>query len=135
MLKPLISEKSIAKTAEGKFTFILESKMKKVEIGKLVAKFFNVNPVSINTISRKGKVKRTGRVFGKRKDQNIAIVTLKKGQSIPGFDFPVEEKEEKSKKSDKPKALAPKKTEDKVATKAVNPVKKTNLTRTHKESK
>lgn len=132
MLKPLISEKSISRTAEGKYTFLLESPMTKIAIGKLVAKFFNVDPIAVNTISKLGKKKRTGRVYGKRKDQHIAIVTLKKGQTIPGFDFPAEEKEDKPKEKANPKT---KLIDEPVIKKDNQAVKKIGLPRTHKESK
>jgi hypothetical protein len=57
-------------------------------------------------MNRVGKVKRTGRVFGSRKDRLIAIVTLKKGQTIAGFDFPADKPENsKDKAKEKTKAL------------------------------
>lgn len=135
MLKPLISEKSIARTAEDKFTFIITSKLSKVAISKMIKKFFNVTPVAVNTITRKGKVKRTGKVYGKRKDQTIAIVTLKKGEKIPGFEFPADQKEIKAKKTDKVVKDTSNKIDTDKEAKKVNPIKKAILTRTHKESK
>jgi large subunit ribosomal protein L23 len=42
--------------------------------------------VSVNTLHRKGKVKRRGWTKGKRADQKRAIVTLAPGDSIQIFE-------------------------------------------------
>jgi large subunit ribosomal protein L23 len=113
MLKPLISEKTINHADHGKFSFILTSPMTKVAIAEFIHKAFSVDVTSVATFNRKGKVKRTAKTMGKRKDRQIAIVTLKKGQKIEGFSIAAPETEKanpdvtvKTKTSPKKKEVA-----------------------------
>jgi large subunit ribosomal protein L23 len=46
---------------------------------------FDVKVVRVNTMNRKGKTKRTGYKYGKRKDIKRAVVTLAAGDSIDLF--------------------------------------------------
>jgi len=45
-----------------------------------------VTVVSVNTMNRKGKLKRTGYVLGKRKDTKRALVKLADGDKIDIFE-------------------------------------------------
>ena len=56
------------------------------EIKQAVAEIFEVRVVSVNTINRKGKRKRTGAKIGRRKDTKRALVTLAVGDSIDIFE-------------------------------------------------
>ena len=47
-----------------------------------MSKIFDVTVVSVNTLNRKGKVKRTAYVVGKRKNTKRALVKLAVGDSI-----------------------------------------------------
>jgi large subunit ribosomal protein L23 len=51
-----------------------------------VQDIFDVKVVSVNTINRKGKRKRTGYKIGKRSDQKRALVKLAVGESIDIFE-------------------------------------------------
>ena len=46
---------------------------------------FDVEVLKVNTMNRKGKLKRTGWVVGKRGDTKRALVTLAPGDSIDIF--------------------------------------------------
>jgi large subunit ribosomal protein L23 len=83
--QPIISEKSFAAAESGKYVFLVAKRATKIEIAKAVEKAFKVHVLSINTVIIEGKVKRFGRIIGKRKDYKKAIVTIKKGEKIEEF--------------------------------------------------
>ena len=76
LLAPVISEKSYGLIDEGKYTFIVHPEANKTQIKIAVEKVFNVKVLSVNTINRAGKRKRTRLGFGKRNDTKRAIVSL-----------------------------------------------------------
>ena len=76
LLAPVISEKSYGLLEENKYTFVVAPGSNKTQIKIAVEKVFGVKVVSVNTINRQGKRKRTKSGFGKRKDTKRAIVTL-----------------------------------------------------------
>ncbi len=76
ILKPIISEKSYGLLEENKYTFVVAPDANKTEIKIAVEKIFGVQVVSVNTLNRQGKRKRTRFGVGKRKDTKRAIVTL-----------------------------------------------------------
>ncbi|MEU5694281.1 50S ribosomal protein L23 [Actinosynnema sp. NPDC020468] len=76
LLAPVISEKSYGLLEENKYTFVVHPGANKTQIKIAVEKVFGVKVVSVNTINRQGKRKRTKTGFGKRKDTKRAIVTL-----------------------------------------------------------
>ncbi|SHE44108.1 50S ribosomal protein L23 [Streptoalloteichus hindustanus] len=76
LLAPVISEKSYGLLEENKYTFLVSPDANKTEIKIAVEKVFGVKVVSVNTINRQGKRKRTRNGWGKRKDTKRAIVTL-----------------------------------------------------------
>jgi large subunit ribosomal protein L23 len=76
LLAPVISEKSYSLLEENKYTFLVHPEANKTAIKIAVEKVFGVKVVSVNTINRQGKRKRTRTGYGKRKDTRRAIVTL-----------------------------------------------------------
>ena len=86
IIKPIISEKSYALIDEGKYTFEVDTRSNKTEIKQAVASIFDVKVLSVNTINRKGKLKRTGYKLGKRKDTKRALVKLADGDKIDIFE-------------------------------------------------
>lgn len=85
LLGPVVSEKSFELADFGKYTFKVAKTANKTEIKKAVEDIFSVDVVSVNTLNREGKVKRTRFGFGKRNDQKRAIVAVKAGQTIDVF--------------------------------------------------
>jgi large subunit ribosomal protein L23 len=73
---PVISEKSYGLLEENKYTFLVDPGANKTQIKIAVEKVFGVKVLSVNTINRQGKRKRTKAGYGKRKDTKRAIVTL-----------------------------------------------------------
>ncbi|MBB4911351.1 50S ribosomal protein L23 [Actinophytocola algeriensis] len=76
LLAPVISEKSYGLLEENKYTFVVAPHANKTEIKIAVEKVFGVQVVSVNTLNRSGKRKRTRTGYGKRKNTKRAIVTL-----------------------------------------------------------
>jgi large subunit ribosomal protein L23 len=85
LIRPIVSEKSYSLMDEGKYTFEVAPGSNKTEIKIAVEKVFGVKVQSVNTINRKGKVRRTRFGMGKRKDVKRAIVTLGAGESLDIF--------------------------------------------------
>ena len=85
LIRPIVSEKSYSLMDEGKYTFEVDPNSNKTEIKIAVEKVFGVKVTSVNTINRKGKVRRTRFGMGKRKDVKRAIVTLGAGETLDIF--------------------------------------------------
>ena len=89
LLAPVVSEKSYGLLDENKYTFLVSPHANKTEIKIAVEKVFGVKVVSVNTINRQGKKRRTRFGIGKRPDTKRAIVTVAEGQRIDIFGAPV----------------------------------------------
>lgn len=82
IIEPIITEKSVNLSDEGKYTFKVDKKATKNEIKKAVEKLFKVQVEKVNIIKTKPKKVRKGRIEGQKGGFKKAIVTLKKGQKI-----------------------------------------------------
>ena len=80
ILRPVITEKSMAQNSDNKYTFLVSLRANKIDIRNAVEALFNVTRVT--TVRMKGKMKRRGRTFSKRPDYKKAYVTLAEGQVI-----------------------------------------------------
>ena len=76
IIKPIITEASMDKLAEKKYTFKVQANATKPEIAKAVETMFGVKVASVNTINMKKKPKRLGVHFGYTSDWKKAVVTL-----------------------------------------------------------
>ncbi len=75
--KPVVTEASMAATAERQYTFVVDKRATKNEIAKAVEKIFEVKVEKVNTMNYSGKKKRMGAGRpGKRADWKKAIVKL-----------------------------------------------------------
>ncbi|MCG8558911.1 MAG: 50S ribosomal protein L23 [Hyphomicrobiales bacterium] len=79
---PVITEKSTMASENNQVIFRVRRSATKPEIKAAVEKLFNVKVKSVNTLNRKGKLKRFRGVMGRQQDIKNAIVTLEEGQSI-----------------------------------------------------
>ena len=85
--RPVITEKtSIQKETSNQLTFEVDPRANRIEIKRAVENIFNVNVAGVRTMQVKGKMKRRGRILGKRRDWKKAIVTLMPGERIDFFD-------------------------------------------------
>lgn len=77
ILKPIITEKSMAGIADKKYTFRVATDANKIEIAKAVEEIFGVKVAKVNTMNVRGKARRVGRFTGYTSKWKKAIVTLK----------------------------------------------------------
>ncbi len=76
IIRPIITEDSMARIADKTYTFEVLKTATKPEIADAVEKLFKVNVASVNTISVKRKPKRMGVHSGYTKAWKKAIVKL-----------------------------------------------------------
>ena len=77
ILKPVITEKSMAGMADKKYTFYVHTDANKSQIKEAVEKMFDgVKVKKVNTMNLNGKNKRRGMTFGKTAKKKKAIVQL-----------------------------------------------------------
>ncbi len=77
ILKPVITEKSMAGMGEKKYTFLVHPEANKVMIKEAVEKMFEGAKVAkVNTMNLDGKTKRRGTTYGKTAKTKKAIVWL-----------------------------------------------------------
>ncbi len=86
IIRPVVSEKTydlIDRT--NTYTFVVDRRAGKEEIRRAVETLFDVQVLSVNTLNRKGKRKRTRMAMGKRPDTKRAMVTLARGYTVEIF--------------------------------------------------
>ena len=76
IVKPVITEASMDRIADKRYTFKVMNNATKPEIAKAVEDMFGVKVAKVNTISMKKKPTRTGVHFGYKPEWKKAIVTL-----------------------------------------------------------
>ena len=85
--RPLITEKtSIQKENSNQVTFEVDPRANRIEIQRAIETIFKVKVAKTRTVNVNGKVKRRGRITGKRKNWKKAIVTLMPGERIDFFE-------------------------------------------------
>ena len=85
--RPVITEKTnIQKEESNQVSFEVDRRANRVEIKRAIEKIFNVHVAAVKTMQIKGKVKRRGRIEGRRKNWKKAIVTLMPGERIDFFE-------------------------------------------------
>lgn len=86
IIKPIITEDSMDRLPNNKYTFQVAKDANKIEIKNAIEEIFDVKVAKVNTISVKGKEKRMGRYTGYRPDWKKAIVTLEGEKTIEFFE-------------------------------------------------
>ena len=77
ILKPVITEKSMAGMGDKKYTFLVHTQANKSQIKEAVEKMFEGTKVArVNTMNLDGKKKRRGMTVGKTAKTKKAIVWL-----------------------------------------------------------
>lgn len=79
---PVITEKSTTAAERNQVVFNVARDATKPQIKKAVEELFKVKVTSVNTLVRKGKVKRFRGIVGRQSDVKKAVVTLAEGHSI-----------------------------------------------------
>ena len=87
IIKPVITEASMDRIGDKRYTFKVMSDATKPEIAKAIEEVFGVKVADVNTINMKKKAKRMGVHAGYKKAWKKAIVTLAAdSKSIEFFD-------------------------------------------------
>ena len=74
VIRPIVTEQSMADMADKKYTFVVQKGANKTEIKKAVESIFGVDVEKVNTLNYDGKVKRMGRSIGKTASYKKAVV-------------------------------------------------------------
>lgn len=87
LIAPHISEKAMTGISQGCYVFKIVPKANKAQVAKAVARLYKVEVKKVNILNYKNEnVLTRGRFRGVRRGWKKALVTLKKGQKIPGFE-------------------------------------------------
>ena len=92
LLRPVVSEKSYAAMASGRYVFRCHPRATKVDIRRAFEEAFSgqkITVVDVNTVTVRGKERRRSRgrarVSGRSPSWKKAIITLGPGQKIEGL--------------------------------------------------
>lgn len=88
LLAPVVSEKSYGLLDENKYTFIVDPRANKTAIKIAVEQVFGVKVLSVHTINRQGKTRRTRYGMGRRPNTKRAIISVAPGDRIDIFSGP-----------------------------------------------
>ena len=85
ILEPVVSEKSYALMADGKYTFRVDDRSHKTQIAKAVEEIFDVRVTEVRTMKVRAKPKRRGLHAGRTRSWKKAVVQVRPGETIPIF--------------------------------------------------
>jgi large subunit ribosomal protein L23 len=86
IIRPVVSEKSYALLAAGKYTFRVHDRAHKTQIRQAVEEIFGVRVLGVRTMNVKPKPKRRGFTAGRRRRWKKAVVQLHPDDSIELFE-------------------------------------------------
>ena len=86
IIEPVVSEKSYALMADGKYTFRVDDRAHKTQIAAAVEEVFEVSVVAVRTATGRTKPKRRGLPRGRTRSWKKAIVQLAPGDRIELFE-------------------------------------------------
>ncbi len=86
IVRPVVSEKSYALLADGKYTFRVHDRAHKTQIRQAVEEIFGVRVLDVRTMNVKPKPKRRGWTSGHRRRWKKAVVQLHPDDSIELFE-------------------------------------------------
>ena len=85
--RPLITEKTtIQKDEFNQVSFEVARKANRIEIKRSIEDVFNVRVATVRTMQIRGKLKRRGRILGRRRSWKKAVVKLMPGERIEFFE-------------------------------------------------
>jgi large subunit ribosomal protein L23 len=86
IIRPVVSEKSYALMAEGKYTFRVANHAHKLQIAQAIEEIFEVHVKAVRTAKVKSKPKRRGLHSGRSRSWKKAVVQLAPGERIELFE-------------------------------------------------
>jgi large subunit ribosomal protein L23 len=87
VIKPLITEKSVNKASDNRYTFKVDLKASKHSVANEIKRMYNVDVIDVKTMVMPGKQRRIlkTRLYSKTNNWKKAVVKVKDGQSIDVF--------------------------------------------------
>lgn len=85
IIRPIITEKTMAGTGEKKYTFEVDKKSTKIDIKRAIETLFDVKVSKVNTLHVRGQLRRQGRTQGYTRSWKKAVVTLTDGSKTIEF--------------------------------------------------
>lgn len=82
LIRPLITEKTMAGAGGNRYTFQVHPDSNKIQIKQAIEKIFGVKVLKITTGKNPGKLRRRGKNTGFSATRKKATVTLKEGDQI-----------------------------------------------------
>ena len=86
LIRPVVSEKSYAGTADGLYTFKVHQDAHKTQVRQAVESLFDVKVERVNIVKVQAKPKRRGMFKGTRQGWKKAYVQLRAGDTIEFFE-------------------------------------------------
>lgn len=87
IVRPILTEKlTDLRETQRKIALLVRADANKVEIKKAVEQTLKVKIEKVNVMNVMGKVRRIGRMSGKKPDWKKAIVTMKVGEKLELFE-------------------------------------------------
>ncbi|MGZ5325031.1 MAG: 50S ribosomal protein L23 [Solirubrobacterales bacterium] len=86
IIRPVVSEKSYALMADGKYTFRIHERAHKTQVRHAVEEIFGVHVDSVRVSRVRAKPKRRGLSAGRSRSWKKAIVKLAPGERIELFE-------------------------------------------------
>ena len=86
VITPVVSEKSYAGIAEGRYTFRVHQDAHKTQVRQAIEQLFDVHVERVNIVKVQPKPKRRGLFKGTRPGWKKAIVQVREGETIEIFE-------------------------------------------------
>ena len=86
LLAPVVSEKSYAGIADGRYTFKVHPEAHRTHVRQAVEQLFDVHVERVNIVKVQPKPKRRGLFKGTRPGWKKAIVQIREGETIEIFE-------------------------------------------------
>jgi large subunit ribosomal protein L23 len=86
LLEPVVSEKSYAGIADGRYTFKVHPDAHRTHVRQAVEQLFGVHVERVNMVKVQPKPKRRGLFKGDRPGWKKAVVQVRKGETIEIFE-------------------------------------------------
>jgi large subunit ribosomal protein L23 len=90
ILAPVVSENSFRLARARQYRFVVALPATASTVAHAIEQLFSVHVQSVRTLNRHGKRTRTRGVAGRRTSVKHALVTVRPGESIAGFDVATE---------------------------------------------
>lgn len=76
VLRPLVTEKSLDGQENRQYSFEVDKRANKIEIRKAIEEIFDVKVISVQTMRKRGKLRRQRYKVGQRRNWKKAVIKL-----------------------------------------------------------